>query len=74
MAYGLGGKSGVGSGRCATKLGFLSVELVELARLDAEEVEGAGELKETFFTVGGAIWCACPWAFAFAFLFFCVTL
>ena len=60
LAYGLGGKSGVGSGRCATKLGFLPVELVELALLEAEEVEGAGELKVTFFAGGGEIWCPCP--------------
>ena len=51
LANGLGGKSEVGSGRCVTKLGFLPVELVELALLEAEEVEGAGELKVTFFAV-----------------------
>ena len=55
LACGLGGKFGVGSGRCATK-GFLPVELVELALLEAEEVEGAGELKATFFAGGGDIW------------------
>ena len=60
LAYGSGGKSGVGSGRCAVRLGFLSVELVELARLVAEEVEGAGEAKVTFLAVGGSIWSACP--------------
>ena len=55
LACGLGAWSGVGSGRCATKLGFLPVELVELALLEAEEVEGAGELKATFLVGGGDI-------------------
>ena len=31
------------------------VDLVELARLDNEEDEGAGEVKVTFLTFGGSI-------------------
>ena len=63
----------MGSGRCATKLGLLPVELVELALLDVDEVEGAGELKVTFLAGGGDIWQARPLALAFARLFFCLV-
>ena len=55
FAYGLGGKSGVGRGRCEVRLGFRAVNFVELARLDDEEDEGAGEVKVTFLAFGGSI-------------------
>ena len=54
LACGLGAWSGKGSGRCATKLDLLPVELVELALLD-DEVEVVGELKVTLLAGGGDI-------------------
>ena len=45
----------MGRGRCEVRLGFRAVDFVELARLDDEEDEGAGEMKVTFLTFGGSI-------------------
>ena len=55
LACGLGACSGKGSGRCETRLDLLPVELAELALLDVDEVEGAGELKVIFLVGGGDI-------------------
>ena len=60
LAYGSGAESGVGRRKCRVRLGFLTVELVELARLDDEEVDGVGEAKVTFLTFGVSFKSAFP--------------
>ena len=64
---------GKGSGRCETKLDLRSDELVELALLDDDEVEGVGgSLKVTLLEAGGEDSSTRPLALALACLSFCL--